>query len=212
MTREDYLIFLQAMSPEDPLAWLREEALSRDVPIIRPDSLSFLRTLTAGKQPRRILEIGGGIAYSALEMAQICPKAQVDSIESDTERVRLAEQFIDKTGSAVKMLEGDAQEVLKHLDGPYDLIFLDGPKAQYGAYWPKIRSLLAPGGWFLADNLLQEETLPESRFAVERRDRTIHRRLREFAETVLNDPAFTACLVQVGDGMLWAVKEAEYEV
>ena len=211
MTQEDYLIFLQAMSPEDPLAWLRKEALSKDVAIIRPDSLSFLRTLTAGKKPGRILEIGGGIAYSALEMAKICPKARIDSIENDAERVRLAEQFIEKTGASVKMLRGDAGEVLKHLEGPYDLIFLDGPKAQYLSYWPMIRFLLAPGGWLLADNMLQEETLPESRFAVRRRDRTIHSRLREFAETVLGDPAFTACLLRVGDGMLWAVKETEHE-
>ena len=111
----------------------------------------------------------------------------------------------------ITFLEGDAAEHLTRLEESFDFIFLDGPKAQYPLYWPHIKRLLAPGGLMAADNILQGGSLMESRFALPRRDRTIHERMRSFVIKVFEETGFSASLAALGDGLLLAYKEENDE-
>ena len=100
-------------------------------------------------------------------------------------------------------------EVLKSLDGPYDLIFMDAAKGQYPHYLPEVLRLLAPGGVLMSDNVLQDGNLIESRFAVERRDRTIHSRMREYMYTLKHHENLETSILPLGDGVALSVKKNE---
>ena len=109
----------------------------------------------------------------------------------------------------ITLIEGDAMEVLKSLDGPYDLIFMDAAKGQYPHYLPEVLRLLAPGGVLMSDNVLQDGNLIESRFAVERRDRTIHSRMREYLYTLKHHENLETSILPLGDGVALSVKKNE---
>ncbi len=207
MNRNDFGIFLSAFAADDPLEELYRESIKQHVPVLRPDSRLFLVTLLSAVRPAAVLEIGSGIGYSAMTMALACPDASVTTIELDAERAALASAHFAEAGGRIRLLEGDAGQILPSLEGPYDLVFLDGPKGQYPVYFPEIHRLLKEGGVLLADNILLDGTLPESRFAVPRGDRTIHERMRGFLETLMRHPAYHSSLLQTGDGLLLAVKK-----
>ena len=105
------------------------------------------------------------------------------------------------------MIEGDAFEVLKTLQGPYDFIFMDAAKGQYIAYLPEVMRILSPGGILVSDNVLQNGEIIESRFAVERRDRTIHSRMREYLFTLKHHPELETSILPLGDGVALSIKK-----
>lgn len=179
------------------------------VPIIRKETASFLQAMVAATRPKRILEVGTAVGYSALLMAQVMPEeTDIITIEKYEPRIPVARRHFAEAGFSdrITLLEGDAGEILKKLDGSFDFIFMDAAKGQYIHWLPDILRLLSTGGVLFSDNVLQDGDIIESRFAVERRNRTIHARMREYLYTLTHMPEFQTSVVPIGDGVALSVK------
>lgn len=189
---------------------LEKYAKATDVPIIRKEMQIFLRFLLGYAKPLKILEVGTAIGFSALLMSEYAPEdCQITTIEKYEKRIPLARENFAKAGKedCITLLEGDAADVLKELEGPYDLIFMDAAKGQYIHFMPDILRLLAPGGLLISDNVLQDGDIIESRFAVTRRNRTIHSRMREYLFELTHHGQLETCILPVGDGITLSVKK-----
>jgi predicted O-methyltransferase YrrM len=185
------------------------EARADYVPIIRPETAVFLETLIAALKPLRILEVGTAVGYSALLMAGSMPKeAHITTIEKYEPRIPLARANFKEAGEEerITLLEGDAEEILKTLEGTYDFIFMDAAKGQYIHWLPIIESLMHEGSVLVSDNILQDGDVVESRFAVTRRNRTIHGRMREYLYTLTHSDTLKTSIVPIGDGVTVSVK------
>ena len=184
------------------------EAAASFVPIIKRETAALLKTMVALKQPKHILEVGTAVGYSALLMARIMPKdAHITTIEKFEKRIPVAKANFKKAQleDRITLLEGDAGEILADLSGSFDFIFMDAAKGQYINWLSDIIRLLAPGGLLMSDNVLQDGTIVESRYAVERRDRTIHVRMREYLYTLKNSEALETTILPIGDGVALSV-------
>ncbi len=189
---------------------LEKYAKETDVPIIRKEMQTFLRFLLQFAKPLKILEVGTAIGFSALLMSEYAPEGcQITTIEKYEKRIPLARENFAKAGKSgsITLLEGDAADVLKELEGTYDLIFMDAAKGQYIHFMPDILRLLAPGGLLISDNVLQDGDIIESRFAVTRRNRTIHSRMRDYLFELTHHAQLETCILPVGDGITLSVKK-----
>ena len=194
------------------LSVIAKEAAASFVPIIRKETASFLRTLVVMKQPKRILEVGTATGYSALFMSMGMPEGcTITTIEKYEKRIPIARENFKRAGkeSVITLLEGDAADILKTLDAPYDFIFMDAAKGQYIHFLPEVLRLLPVGGVLVSDNVLQDGDIIESRFAVARRDRTIHARMREYLYTIKHMDCLQTAVVPIGDGVTVSVKIKE---
>ena len=183
---------------------LREKVEKDEVPIIRRNMQSFLRTWLTITKPTAILEIGTAVGFSAILMASYGdPTAKITTIEDFDRRIPVARENFRKSGyeDRITLLEGDAAEILPKLEGPYDFIFLDAAKGQYIRFLPEIRRMMRPGSVLIADNVLQGGDIIESHYIVERRNRTIYRRMREFLRAIEDDEGLESCVLPVGDGI-----------
>ena len=205
----DYIRSLETRNSE-VLEMIEQEALKERVPIIRKEMQSFLKVLLLLKRPERILEIGAAVGFSALLMSEYAGNGcRIDTIENYEKRIQKAEENIKRAGKEeqIHLLKGDAMEILKTLEEPYDMIFVDAAKAQYIAYFPEVMRLLNKDGMLISDNVLQDGGIMESRFAVERRDRTIHSRMREYLYLLKHDERLETAVVPIGDGASVSVKK-----
>ena len=185
------------------------------MPVVARASQNFLKTLLAAQKPKVILEVGTAIGFSALLMAEYSPSdTRITTIEKYEKRIPIAKENFRRAGreEQITLLEGDAAEILKGLTGSYDFIFMDAAKGQYIHFLPDVFRLLAPGGILLSDNVLQDGDIIESRFAVERRDRTIHSRMREYLYTLTHHPELTTSVLPLGDGVTVSVKQGNDSV
>ena len=204
--------FINSLDPGNP-AWLNEvekRAKAENVPIIRTEMQSFLRLLLAMHRPASILEVGTAVGFSALLMSEYMPEGcHITTIEKYEKRIPIARENFKKAGKEDKitLLEGDAVEILQRLEGSYDFIFMDAAKGQYIHFLPEIMRLLSKGGILISDNVLQDGEIIESRFAVTRRNRTIHSRMREYLYTLKNHPQLVTSILPVGDGVTISVKK-----
>ena len=188
---------------------LEEYALKTNVPIIRPQMQSFLKLLLAIKKPKQILEVGTAIGFSALLMSEYGPKdCKITTIEKYEKRIPIARENFKKAGreEQITLLEGDATEILRRLEGPYDFIFMDAAKGQYIHFLPDILRLMPEGGLLISDNVLQDGDVMESRYAITRRDRTIHTRMREYLYELKHHEQLQTDILPVGDGVTVSVK------
>lgn len=189
---------------------IEKEALEAYVPIIRKETQSFLKVLLTIQKPKRILEVGTAVGFSAVLMSHYMPKdGHIITIENYEKRIPVARANFARAEKEDKitLLEGDALEVMKTLEGPYDFIFMDAAKGQYIHYLPEILRLLAKGGILVSDNVMQDGDVIESRFAVERRDRTIHARMREYLYELKHNDALVTSIIPLGDGVALSVKK-----
>ncbi len=183
---------------------IETEAKETNVPIIRREMQSFLKFILAFLKPKNILEVGTAIGFSALFMSEYAPSdCSITTIEKYEKRISIAKENFrrGKKEECITLLEGDAADILGELEGPYQLIFMDAAKGQYIHFMPDILRLLAPGGILISDNVLQDGDIIESRFAVNRRNRTIHARMREYLYELKNHPQLETCILPVGDGI-----------
>lgn len=190
---------------------IEKYARETDVPIIRKEMQNFLKFLLAYSKPRRILEVGTAIGFSALLMSEYGPAdCHITTIEKYEKRIPIARENFEKAGKTgqITLLEGDAADILKELEGSYDFIFMDAAKGQYIHFMPDILRLLGDGGLLLSDNVLQDGDVIESRFAVTRRNRTIHARMREYLFELTHHPLLTTTIVPLGDGVTLSVKNS----
>ena len=197
-----YVASLEA--PEEPLLErIEAEALAARVPIIRKETQSFLKTLLVMHKPRKVLEIGTAVGFSALLMSAYLPEGgHITTIENYEKRIPIARENFRQAGKEgeISLIQGDALAVMKELTEAYDFIFMDAAKGQYIHYLPEAVRLLAPGGVLVSDNVLQGGDVLESRFAVERRDRTIHSRMREYLYELKHHDQLQTSILPLGDG------------
>jgi predicted O-methyltransferase YrrM len=185
-------------------------ALAKKVPIIRKETQSLLRILLQIKQPKQILEVGTAIGFSALFMEEVNPtESDITTIENDKNRIAIAHQNFINAGKddLIHLVEGDAQDILLKLNEKYDFIFMDAAKGQYLHFLPLVLQLLKPGAIIVSDNVLQDGDIIQSRFAVTRRNRTIHKRMREYLYSITHNEELTTTILTVGDGIAISVKK-----
>ena len=203
--------FIHSLETENSqiLETIEKEALDTFVPIIRKEMQSFLKVLLAIKKPKRILEVGTAIGFSAILMSEYAPEdCEITTIEKYEKRIPIALENFKRAGKEDKitLIEGDALEVLKGLDGEYDFIFMDAAKGQYIYYMPEVIRLLSKDGVLVSDNVLQDGDIIESRFAVERRNRTIHSRIREYLYELKHHELLETSIIPLGDGVALSTK------
>ena len=208
--------FINSLDSGNPayLNELEKEARETNVPVIRTETQSLLRTLIAMKQPLKILEIGTAIGFSALCMSEYAPEGcHITTIEKYEKRIPIARENFRRFGKEdrITLLEGDAAQVLSQLEGPYELIFMDAAKAQYPVLLKQVLRLLSDGGLLVSDNVLQDGDILESRYAVTRRNRTIHARMREYLYEIKHHPCLVTSILPVGDGVAVSVARKEEE-
>ncbi len=215
--------YICSLEPDLPtvLAEIERVAIETEVPIIRKEAQGLLRFLLKTKKPKRILEIGAAVGFSAC--FQFCcteGSSDIITIEKVPDRICAAKknisEFLDDYRSShsgmkgsISLVEGDAAEVLDRMvnaEECFDVVFLDAAKAQYPVYLPKIMALLPVGGMLITDNVLQEGSVAESKFTVTRRDRTIHLRMREYIDALFHDECLASVILPLGDGMTVTTK------
>ncbi len=188
---------------------LERYSIETNVPIIRKEMQGFLKLLLAINKPAAILEVGTAIGFSALLMKEYAPEnCHITTIEKYEKRIPLAKENFKKAGREkdITLLEGDATEILKNLTGTYDFIFMDAAKGQYIHFLPDILRLLRDGGLLVSDNVLQDGDILESRYAVTRRNRTIHTRMRDYLYELKHNELLETAILPVGDGVTVSVK------
>ncbi len=222
--------YLKTLEPELPdyLEELEKSAIKEEVPIIRKESQALLRFLLRMRRPARILEVGTAVGFSCMYMAEYMPKdARIATIEKVPMRLAPAKQNLKNSPQAaqIALLIGEAEEVLAALEKgdapdnvyfpageksawrkesfskPYEFIFLDAAKGQYMYFLPHLLALLHSDGILVTDNVLQEGSITESKFTVVRRDRTIHKRMREYLYELTHQKGLNTVVLPVGDGM-----------
>lgn len=188
---------------------IEKYAVQNQVPVIRKSMQQLLKFILVMVKPKNILEVGTAIGFSALLMSEYAPAGcHIDTIEKYEKRIPIAKENFVRGGKSdvITLLEGDAMEILQTLEGSYDLVFMDAAKGQYINFLPDILRLLAPGGLLVSDNVLQDGDIIESRFAVTRRNRTIHTRMREYLYELTHHEQLTTTILPVGDGVTLSVK------
>ena len=189
---------------------IEREAKETNVPIIRTQMQSLMKFLLAVHKPMSILEVGCAIGFSALLMGEYAPAGcRITTIEKYEKRIPIARENFKRAGreDSITLLEGDATDILKELTGTYDLIFMDAAKGQYIHFLPDILRLMPEGGLLVSDNVLQDGDIIESRFAVTRRNRTIHSRMRDYLYELKHHPQLETVILPVGDGVTLSVKK-----
>lgn len=200
----EYLHSLET-SRGELLDTIEKKAIEDGVPIIRSETAALLRSLTAALRPENILEIGTAVGYSALQMCQVMPaNCHITTIEKYEKRIPEAKEYFRKAGeeSRITFLEGDADMWLKELKGKqFDLVFMDAAKGQYLNWLPLLLDLMPVGAVLISDNVLQDGDVVQSRFAVQRRNRTIHSRMREYLYELKHMEEFETAVIPIGDGV-----------
>ena len=189
---------------------IEKEALADGVPIIRKEMGNLLKVLLLLKQPQKILEVGTAVGYSSILMSENMPQnCRITTIENYEKRIPVAKNNFKRAGKeeVITLLEGDAMDILKELDGTYDFIFMDAAKGQYINFLPELLRLMPAGGLLISDNALQEGDIVESRYGVTRRNRTIHTRMREYIYTLTHAEQLETSIVPIGDGITLSVKK-----
>ena len=191
---------------------IEQEALADMVPIIRKEIKSFLKVMLEIKRPVKILEIGTAVGFSAILMGKYSPEeCHITTIENYEKRIPVAKDNFRRAGreSQITLLEGDAGEILKTLTGTFDMIFMDAAKGQYIHWLPDVLRLMKEGSVLVSDNVLQEGDIIESHYLVERRNRTIYKRMREYLWQLTHSPVLRTSVLPLGDGAAVSVKTGE---
>jgi predicted O-methyltransferase YrrM len=201
-----YTASLVNLKIDERVAALRADALSRGIPVADDETLNYLLLIITAFQPKRILEIGTAVGLSASAMLMACPDAKVTTMELEEERYIEAKENFKKLGveKRVNAYLGDAGEILAMMDGQFDFVFLDGPKAQYEKYLFDLKRLMRKGAILFADDVLLygwvsgEEPTPQKRHS-------IVDKIRSYLNVVTNDESFMTSVLNVGDGVALSV-------
>lgn len=215
ITDERIARYIESLEAELPplLREIEKKAYENHVPIIRRPTRSLLRFLIQMNRPMKILEVGAAVGFSSLYMSDFLPEGgTITTIEKMPERIKEAKENFKslKKEEVITLLEGDATDILKELADKgesYDMIFMDAAKGQYIHFMPEVMRLLKVGGLLVSDNVLQEGDIVESRFAVTRRNRTIHFRMREYLYALTHNENLDTVILPIGDGMTLSTKQ-----
>lgn len=198
-------MFLEFLVPdEDKFSSFREFAQENSVPIIRPTVQKLLEVIIGIKKPVKVLEIGTAIGFSAVVMYDAMKKYTtspvIKTIENYDKRITIARENL-KNYVGIELIEGNAYKEITSLNESFDFIFLDGPKGQYISYLPILYKLLDDEGILMVDNVIQDGDVTKSRYLIDRRDRTIHKRMREFLYTITHNKNLQTTVLPLADGV-----------
>lgn len=189
---------------EGYLAELEAFAHRENIPIIPQETVAYFRFLMQTMQPKKILEIGTAIGFSALLMAENAPQSKITTIDRNEEMIGFAKENFAKYDSRnqIRLLEGDAADILSRLKETYDFVFMDSAKSKYIVFLPEVLERLAVGGVVVLDDVFQGGDIARPIEEVRRGQRTIYRGLQRLFDATLKHPNLTATLVPLGDGLL----------
>ena len=201
-----YTASLVKLHIDERIAERRVDALSRGIPVADDETLNFLLVMLSATQPKRILEIGTAVGLSGAAMLSVCPNARLTTMELEEERYLEAKKNFADLGmeSRVTAYLGDAGEILAMMDGQYDFVFLDGPKAQYEKYLFDLKRLMTKGAILFADDVLLYgwvsgvEPTPQKR-------QSIVDKIRSYLKTITEDTDFVTSVLDIGDGVALSV-------
>lgn len=201
---------LNKLNVSEEVLEIRRSAFARGIPVSSDETLQFVCLQAAAAGASNILEVGAAIGASGAALLQCCPSARLTAIEKDGHFAAEAQANFDRLGLSdrVRLIEGDAADILGGLEGGYDFVFLDAAKVQYVKWLPRIRQLLAPGGLLIADDVLLygwvngEEQVPKKR-------RMLVQHIREYLEAVLSDGGLTSYVADIGDGLCISLKKRD---
>ena len=205
-----YTASLVKLNIDPKISEKRADALSRGIPVADDETLNFLLVTLAATKPTRILEIGTAVGLSSVAMLKACPNARLTTMELEEERFLEAKQNFIEFGVSerVNAYMGDAGEILAMMDGEYDFVFLDGPKAQYEKYLFDLKRLMKKGAILFADDVLLygwvsgEEPTPQKRHS-------IVDKIRSYLDTITADKDFVTSVLDIGDGVALSVYTKE---
>lgn len=212
IVEERLITYLNSLDNGNPplLRKIEQEAHEKHVPVIRKETQNLLKLLLAMNRPKCILEVGTAVGFSALLMEAYNPvECRITTIENYEKRIPAAKENFLRAGkeNVIELIEGDAALVMKDLNGPYDFIFMDAAKGQYINFLPEVMRLLSAGGVLISDNVLQDGDIIQSRFAVTRRNRTIHKRMRDYLYELTHSRELVTSVLPIGDGVTISVKK-----
>ena len=203
--------YIHSLIPDEDgvIGEIEQNALQEEVPIIRKETKEWIKTMLLIKKPLRVLEVGTAVGFSAIYMSRFLPEGgHITTIENWEPRIQKAKENFAKAGveERITLLEGDAAGILKDLTGCYDFIFMDAAKGQYIHYLPDVIRLLEKDGVLISDNVLQDGDILNSRYVVERRNRTIHSRMREYLYQLMQEERLETSILPLGDGVALSVR------
>ncbi len=193
---------------DDLLIEMETFAKENNVPILFWQSAEFIEQVIRMIDPKRVLELGTAIAYTTIRIArELKGKSQVHTIEKSKDNITTAKQFIQKSrvGMKIKLLEGNALNIMPQLKKKYDLIFLDSDKEDYIRLFDYSMVLLKRGGVIIADNLLWHGYTASSRVPQKYKESTKH--IRRFNKIFMNQPNLKATILPIGDGLGFGIKK-----
>ena len=195
----------------DALKELEEFARRENIPIIPHETVAFFRLFLQTMQPKSILEIGTAIGFSALLMAEQVPDAKIMTIDRNEEMIGFAKENFARFDQRkqITLLEGDAVDLLEHIEQRFDLIFMDSAKSKYIVFLPEVLKRLEVGGVVILDDIFQGGDVARDIMEVRRGQRTFYRGLQRLFDATLDHPGLTASLIPLGDGILMIRKNQE---
>ena len=207
-----YTASLVKLNIEEEISARRAEALSRGIPVADDETLNFLLLMLDATKPTKILEIGTAVGLSAVAMLKQRPNVRLTTIELEEERYLEAKRNFADFGVSDRVTAhlGDAGEILAMMDGEFDFVFLDGPKAQYEKYLFDLKRLMKTGALLFADDVLLygwvsgEEPTPQKRHS-------IVDKIRSYLDVVTADKDFITSVLNVGDGVALSVFKGKKE-
>lgn len=206
---EEYICSLDEEIPKY-LQDIEKEALANGVPIIKKPTQNLIRFIIRHANVKNVLEVGTAVGFSSIFMTEYMGEdSKVTTIENMESRIVKAHENIKKSGkeSQINVIEGDAIIELSKLEGSFDMIFIDAAKGQYNNYFNDIISKLKKGGILVSDNVLQDGDIINSRYAVTRRNRTIHSRMREYLYMITHNEEVDTIILSIGDGVTISIKK-----
>ena len=203
--------FINSMNQDDEgiVGVIEREAIADEVPIIRKETKEWMKTMLLIKKPMRVLEVGTAVGFSSIYMSGYLPEgAHITTIEKWEPRIIKAKETFQRAGveDRITLLEGDAADILKEMDGSFDFIFMDAAKGQYIHFLPDVIRLLDQDGVLISDNVLQDGEVLDSKYIVNRRNRTIHSRMREYLYALKNHEELETSIIPLGDGVALSVR------
>ncbi|NLK20893.1 MAG: O-methyltransferase [Epulopiscium sp.] len=208
--------FIREIIPKDLgiLGKIEREAKETNLPIVQKEVAQLISFLLSVKKPENILEIGTAVGYSSILMSNyLKPQGKITTIERYDIMQRAARENIKMAGleETINLIEGDAQEVLPTLKATFDVIFMDAAKGQYNIFLPHCIRLLKDDGIIIADNVLHKGNIAKSRYDIPRRQRTIHKRMRNFLWEIMHNNDLNSCVLPMGDGVALCYKKTRKE-
>ncbi len=214
IVKEEIVEFMRTRQAQNTgfLKELEEFARRENIPVIPHETVAYFRLLMQTLQPKRILEIGTAIGFSALLMAENSPHSQITTIDRNEEMIGFAKENFAKYDSRqqIELLEGEAMDILPSLsDDTYDFVFMDSAKSKYIVFLPEVLKKVKVGGLIVVDDIFQGGDIAKEITEVRRGQRTIYKGLQRLFNATLDNPGLTASLVSMSDGLLMLRKNID---